>query len=803
MAGRTTEDRAQAKTRIEQMNSVVRELLKTQSSSLGNSSLSRNVELTVIQNRFNDAIQMDGQNLYKAKSPSQNVYDYMANAILGYNNIERREGGFKMSTGNPSRDAWLNKERLERLFTTGDTQMASYFASTNSDIAHIYDEIDSVCAYFYQLLEARDAFRDNIFSAEQPGSSITYDAYFPTVTDTDILADYRTQVAEAFKYMGFEKKLRDHLGPKALQYGTYYLMITPYAEVGAKMAMGGIRTVSGTASMGRPIFESADPKINTVNKEENKKEIIEAVTDLFVSFEETKPEKNKHGEYILPDVLKQRIDIVTDNLDKLIVNEDPTPANITGLKQGVYESMDPELQKMVDKAILSQRDKSKKFTSTIGKTKESSEVVSSKDIDRIQGCDLRLVDPRTMVPIKIFDYTFGYYYAENYEFSRMGTTLTDIMSNQINFTERTLVVDRLVNAVLRNLKYKDLVEGDQTLRTMILNCVLYAERRDSPIRIKFVPAEYVVAYNVNTDENGNGQPIFLRSLFYARLYTSLLLFNITAIITKSTDSEFYYLRESELDAQYSNSVSDLMDQFQSNNIDLMRIADGDLLHGNRAINKRYYLPLGTSDLRPVDMEVVSGQQIDIHNDFMNDLKKMAIGSTGEPSVMVDFMDEVEYATAFGMVNIRFMKRCNNYSADFDPPITESVRQILKYNGSSIPENDLEKMEIVLKKHKIINNNITAQELNDIVGVAGTMIDTWLGGQETSPPEDQAFIKEYMLKDAVMTMTSGVPWEIMEGSYNRAIIYARKKKLEQDIRTKRLEDASPDSSEGNSDMGGEY
>ena len=466
--------------------------------------------------------------------------------------------------------------------------------------------------------------------------------------------------------------------------------------------------------------------------------------------------------------------------------------------------MDPELQKMVDDAIVHQRNKHKDaFKSTIEGKKESSEVISSKEIDNIQGCDLRLVDPRSMVPIKIFDYTFGYYYSENYEFARMGTTLTDIMSNQMNFTERTLVVDRLVNAVLKNLKYKDLVEGNQTLRTMILNCVLYAERRDSPIRIKFVPAEYVVAYNVNTDENGNGQQIFLRSLFYARLYTSLLLFNITAIITKSTDSEFYYLRETELDGQFSNQASDLMDQFQNNNIDLMRIADGDLLHGNQAINKRYYLSLGTSDQRPVDMEVVSGQQIDIHNDFMNDLKKMAIGSTGEPSVMVDFMDEVEYATGFGMVNIRFMKRCNNYSSDFDPSITDSIRLILKYNGSSIPMDDLEKMEIVLRKHKIINNNITAQELNDTIGVAQSMIDTWVGGADTNPPEDQAFIKEYMLKDVVMSMTSGVPWEILQDSYNRGIVYARKKALEQQIRAKRLEDGSADSSGEGGDMSGAY
>lgn len=779
---------------MEQHNRSIRQLLNNMSTQLGGADYIRGEELINLQNRYNQAIQTGGQNLYKAKSPTQSVYDYMADAILGYNNVGSG-GSFRMETGDKRRDAWLNKHRLEKLFTTGDTQMASYFASTNSDIAHIYDEIDSVCAYFYQLNEAVDSFRDNICSAEQPGVGLSYDADFPTVTDADVLADYRAQVDEAFKYMNFSKKVRDHIVPKTLKYGTYKLMITPYAEVGAKLAFGEINTISGRSSIGHPIFESlSQADASSGEKTSNKEEIMDAVTELFASFKGNQIERGKNGNWQIPDSVNRRLQIISENLDTLLINEDPTPANVTGLK-AVYETaMDPELQKMVDTAIEFQKKKSKSFTN-LGSNKQTrtEDTISSKEIDQIQGCHLRLVDPRSIVPIKMFDYTFGYYYAENYEFARMGTTLTDIMSNQLNFTERTMVVDRLVSAVLRNLKYKDLVEGDQNLRTMILNCVLYAERRDSPIRIKFVPADYVVSFDVNTDENGNGQPILLRSLFYARLYTSLLLFNISAIITKSTDSEFYYLKESDLDAQYSNQVSDLIDQFQNNNIDLMRIADGDLLHSNRAINKRYYLSTGTQDIRPVEMEVVSGQQIDVHNDFMNELKKMAIGSTGEPSVMTDFMDEVEYATMFGMVHIRFMKRCNNHSYDIDPSLTKSIQLILKYNGTSIPENDLDKMVITLRKHKIINNNISAQELGDVIGTAQQMIDTWLGGQETNPPEDQPFIKEYILRELVMDMTSAVPWEVLPDIYSRALIAAQKKKLEQDIRTAKIQDTSADSS----------
>ena len=794
MANRNS-DQSKATKDLIALNQSLHDLMKSQSQALGDMDMDRGEELIRIHNRFNSAIQADGQNIYKAKAPSQSVYDYMSRSLLGYNDLNRR--GMKMSTGDPKRDAWLNKQRLERLFTTSDSQMASYFMASNSDICHIYDEIDSICAYCYQLEEAVGVIRDNIISAEQPGTDISYTVNFPNVSDTDLIATYQQQVREAFKYAEFSKKLRDHIIPKGIKYGTYYVLVTPYAEIGAKLSYAGANglTIAGLGT--RPLVESTYETADGTQVD-NKSALLESCEELLLSLSDEEVAEDKKGKKTLPKEVEERMEIIRHNVDKLLFNEETTPPNVLdGLKLGVYESTDPELQKMVDNAIEEQKRRAS-YNTKFTKVRPDTGTLTSKQIDEIQGCDIKLVDPRQMVPIKIFDYVLGYYYFENYEYTRMGTTLTDIMSNQLNFNQRTLIIDNIVNAALRNLRYKDLIEGDQKLRTMILNCVLYAERRDSPIRVKFVPAEYVVPFQTNTDEYGNGQPVLLRSLFYGRLYTSLLLFNITAIITKSTDSEFYYLRESALDSQYSNQVSDLIDQFNDCNVDLIQIAQGDLLHGNRAINKRYYMNMGTADQRPFDMEVVSGQQIDIHNDFMNDLRKMMIGSTGVPAVMVDFIDEVEYATMLGMVNIRHLKRCNMISSDFDPSITEVIRRIMKYNSVSIPQEALDKMEIVLTKSQAINNNISADQLNNVSQVAQQMVDTFLGGQDTQPPEDQAFIKEAMVKDVTMRMASAVPWNIVQEAYENATFAASKKRLEQKVRTNRLQDESTESSTDSGD-----
>ena len=59
-----------------------------------------------------------------------------------------------------------------------------------------------------------------------------------------------------------------------------------------------------------------------------------------------------------------------------------------------------------------------------------------------------------------------------------------------------------------------------------------------------------------------------------------------------------------------------------------------------------------------------------------------------------------------------------------------------------------------------------------------------------------------MKDVTMKMTSAVPWSIVEESYEKAIFAGSKKRLEQKVRTNRLQDESLDSSEetDGSDMG---
>lgn len=841
--------------RMDAMNKELVDLLRSESIALTGDDTGRSDELLGIHHRYNDIIQQDYQDIRTSKGPSDSTYDYIVGALTGNRSYGSTQNGFRKSnftTGHPEQDKILKNMQLEKLFTMGDTQIASYFLSTSSDIIHIYDEIDSVCGYFYQLEEANLITRDNVLRAEQVNEDISMNTEFPGITDDT--SGYVSIVKKALDYQNLAVKIRDHVAVKAIKYGTYYIMIIPYSEIGPKLMA--LRSNQTVGYGGYPYYESTDTHalFTDANGNDNGYDsCMENVTSLFESFQPIGDNGKKEP---LPQEVQETLSIIQENLKNICVCEDGSAPDIDGI--GTYKDINESVQDAIEQAIRNSQKqldpensnlqtkatvvlKTKKdnlaewcgagkgwdenFEEEIKKepkqlggiadndalrqmgekatrmrsgsnTPLSSAETDTMTIDQLKnsesmlGCHIKLVDPRQLIPIKIFDFVVGYYYFENYDFAKMGTSVSDIMSNQMNFNQRNMVIDGIVDSVLKNLRYGDIIKGDRKLRSMVLNCILYAEKRDNPIRIKFVRPDFIIPWKTNLDEHENGQPVMLRSLLYARLYTSLILFYTTAIITKSTDSEFYYLKESALDGKINNQISDMMDQLEDSNIDPIQIANGNILHGNRAINKRYFINMGTSDIKPFEMDVVSGQQIDMHNDFINDLKKMAIGATGVPAIMVDYVDEIEYATMLGMANIKHLTRCNGIKRDFNPALTETAKTVIRYcYPNAIPENILDKMKISLRESKVINNNMTSQQLNDNVGISEQMVKTWVGGDTTNPPEITNFIIEDMTRQLTIERTPSAPWELMQGMYEKSLMKARQANLLNKIQSKITEESS--------------
>lgn len=772
---------------IKNLDAVVNRLLKDNVGPLAGSTTRS--EMNNIYDEFSALVRNDSYNFMKTKSSNINTYNYVSNALMG-----RRANNKPSKNDNPKQAQIENRLNMEKIFMNGDGQAAALFLNNSSDINHICDEIDSICAYIYQLDEAVLMLRDNIMNNEQSIADLPFDVSFKT---SDINAqEYQKVIIDTIKETGILTKLNDHVIPKNIKYGRYYVLTIPYSEIGVKMLdqkanqtrsvfnYSGIGNMYGGPS-GTGISESQEVPVdeNYTFCMENVDKLLDGMYENENTMTSIDSDKNHYRATI------------EYNLSHLLVNDDNTPPNVTGIQESTWSKMSPDLQKIVDDALKNQI---KKFNTNINpknnRTKNDDKsfidaTVDPSTVDSIPGCYIKLVDPRQMVPIKIFDHTLGYYYFENYVYVRNGTTVTDILSNQVNFNDQNMIIDSIVSSVLRSLKYGDLLEGNNDFKSMIMNCVLYAERRQNPVRMKFIPAEYVTEFKTNCDEDGNGQPVLLKSLIWGRLYVSLLMFNITSIITKSTDTEFYYLKEGLLSQSYEDQVNDIIEQFRNSNVDITQIINGDILHGNRAINKRYFMCTGTQDQKPFDMEVISGQQVDLHNDFLIDLRKMCIGATGIPALAVDYMDEVEFATIAKMTNARTSTRSNNIQIDLNSPTTELVAKVIKYSKpNAVPEDVLSQLECKYRETTTIHANISADEVNNNIATADNMVDTYYGGQNTETPPAVEYEKEEVRKRLIMKLSSTLPWGFLESIISDCKVAALTKQKEREMIQKNAENA---------------
>lgn len=788
MANKKMSSETQSDTKIAKEIGILQkhlnDLMKSEQTFLQGKSEERQSELTRLHNRFLNMVNMDMQDAIKRKSPNQSTYDYIASAITGRG---------RMNPNDPSQKSALRQD-LQRLFSGGDMEISSYFLSNGINSMQIYDEIDSICAYMYQLDEAVDIIRDNVVASEEVSESLSMDIKFRGMSDEESV-EYKEDIITMFRDEGLSRKLKSHTLREGIKYGKTFMMFIPHYEIGERLSniRGGMGMTESVA-----LFEQASAdqknseKSNTDNDLRVAMESVAELLDIEIAKYDKWESDPKGYEFGKDESEHSYIayDRICENLKSLTVCENEEPPNVTGFSYDKLKSMDDHVLDVIKKAMDKSNKDTKHATNPRKGSKEYADgLIDPTKMDGVKGCYIKMVDPREMAPIKIFDYTIGYYYCENFNYEYAGTNITDLLSNTMRFDQKTQTIDRLVDSVLGRLKYGDILSGDTQFRKLILNCLLYTEQRDNPLRIKFVPCEYVVEFKTNLDKNENGQPVLLRSLFFARLYISLLLFYITAIITKSTDSEFYYMNESAIEPSYENQVADIMDQLQECNVDPIAIANGYALNASKAINKRYFMSMGTSGNKAFDIDVMSGQNIDIHNEFLTELKKMAVSSTSVASVMVDAVDEIEYASMLSMLNIKNMRRTTTIQEDFNPSITEAAKILAKHT-TNIPDDVIDKLYITLRPPRNIQNNISSNQLNDNAGLSETMVKSYYRGEESSGDlsEFDKRVMDAVKRSLMMYLSPSAPWEKMDGFIEDAKIRVRKE-MEEDKMKKQHEENS--------------
>ena len=344
-----------------------------------------------------------------------------------------------------------------------------------------------------------------------------------------------------------------------------------------------------------------------------------------------------------------------------------------------------------------------------------------------------------MRPVEIMGKTLFYIYIQTEDDTPLDTILS--YTNQMKDRDPSNKVDRLTEDIATRIvsKFdKEFVKKNKEFRELIVSALQYYDMGNTKVHFQVIPKEYVTEFKINCDSSGHGHSMLEPSLFYAKLYLMILMFKVITIITKSNDQTINYLRQSGIDKNTYNKVQKIARQKQARRITVNDMFSYTGFLNKMAAGSEIFMPLTKNGDRPIESEVLQGQDVQLNSDLLGLLRSAYILGTGVPSAIMNYLNEADFAKSIETANTKMVGRVVNYQIDFNKSLTELYRKLLRFS-TNMPEDVIQSVNFVLPAPKG-SSNITTQELiNNYQTLEGFIIKLYFGD---NPDEGDEHMREF-------------------------------------------------------------
>ncbi|MDD3172126.1 MAG: hypothetical protein PHF63_00405 [Herbinix sp.] len=630
----------------------------------------------------------------------------------------------------------------------------------------LYQDLKNISEKLFELDEAILTTRDSIVTSDDMDSAISRTLSFENHNDEDV-GTYISEIEKLEKKYNLMSKIKNHIVTKTLIYGKYYAYTIPYT----KMIEDYVNRISRDTN-GR-VFDITRESAGV-------KEALSS--DYFKSGRGNK----KEFEAVLGNVKISNSPIplpcVLENLDVDMFMETIIESN--------FDNDSEEFKALRDKSIKNS-DKSFKakkqpkqpenfYAELIGI--DSDFKLKNKGIEELY---IELVEPLKIVPLKIMNKIIGYYYiySKDFNISNLATNsrtsvLTSTIYNRVGDSED--IVTKLSDVIVKNLN-KPFIENNEGFKDIIASALRYYDIKNRQVTIQFIPPEYITEFKVNLDEEDEGTSVLLKSLFYAKLYLSILIFKIIAILTRSNDTRVYYVKQSPAEKDVTNKVNETIRSTKEKQVNFLDIMNSNSMLSKVGAMRDMYIPTGASGDKSLDIDIISGQDIQLNTDLMEMLRTNMISATGVPSVIMNYVNEADYAKTLVMANTKFLGRVISLQLDFNPSITEFYKKIIRFsnilqNNNETKNSLIESFEYTLTKPKSLNNNNLGDLINNTESVITFITKIAMGDNAEPGPMDNK-IRDIALRELAKVYLPMLPWDDTMEIIKKATIEATKKEIE--------------------------
>lgn len=648
-----------------------------------------------------------------------------------------------------------NADLLEKIFMSKDGSIFNVFEERFKNKSLMFQDLEIIVDQLVELNEAINTTRDDIVASDDVGSEISRTMSFSIdgETDSEKYDEMIDDVKTLEKKYGLNYLIREHIIPKTLKYGEYYVYVIPEKQLyenAQRRKMELSRGATMESNQASSLLESLDfDKNDPVYKDTKPDDVVSYLAENIII---------NNGDVPLP----------------LLENE-----NMTGAMKDLAEFN--SLNTILKKKKWEKKDK-KKEDNKYASLGFSDGVKSFKmdDWNGVKGCYIKLLDPKKVLPVKLLNYTIGYYYIHDSEMDvtnhtcRHGHRFSSLMDNIANKTENQQnVITNIALSIIKSFDKKYL-EDNQEFKDLIINSLLYNDMYKKKLHYQFIPADNICRFSINEDENGNGQSMLQKSLFYAKLYLSLLVFDMMTYLTKSQDTIVTYVKTSGIDKNMINKTMDVARQWKAKQIGIGDLMDYSSIYSKIGTGRDLFIPEGESGERGLSWDVIQGQDVNMQTELMEMLKQAYINGTGVPSVIMNYINEADFAKTLVMANAKQVRRVMMYQDNFNEDITEFYQKIMIY-CTDFEIEDIANFTYTLMRPKTLPNN----NLVDLLGYGDQILDFIEKSEfgQFDDTEETNSLKDEFRKNMARRVLPMLPWETVDELLKELRLTNVQKKLE--------------------------
>ncbi len=623
---------------------------------------------------------------------------------------------------------------ISSLFESDGNNISKFISSEYSDKYALYNDLHSISSKLFELEEAINVTRDSILTAEENDRIISRVINFNTSDEMN--SDYLRKIEILEDKYDLHSKIRDYIVPNTLIYGTSYTYTIPYTK----------------------IIE------DHLNKSKSKNGKV-AITPESALFKETFSEDIKSRSFNVKD------------FGTVTVENNPIPLSV------INESVDHDAYyDLVIESILPDKEFKNIVTDVSKKSNKINEITvdgvkTDKDFNlELDSNDLYIetLNPTNIVPLKMMNNTIGYYYIyNNGVYSKPKQNImgaTNILNNENDDN----IIDKYAQMIVKSIDNK-FVKDNIKFKEHIVGAIKLMNIKENNIGVQFIPPEYITEFKIKLNEKGEGVSMLNKSLFYAKLYLALLIFKLTSIIARSNDTRVYYVKQFKGDTDASNKIQETIRQNKTRELNFNDIMSTNTIENKIGAMKDLYIPTSADGNRGVEMDILSGQSVDLNTDLMEMLKTNMISSTSVPSVILNFINEADYSRSIVQGNTKYIGMVINLQKNFNLSITNWYKQIIQFENVIEENSKVQASDFTysLNKPKFLNDNNIADTLNNVESKIAFIIKA-LNGDQGEKTEDDNKFHDIMFKKLAKHFVPTIDWSLMEEIYDASKIELSKK-----------------------------